>query len=226
LSHVLIASIPFLVGGCLMHRGLIQERQLDHPQGFFISFPSGKVFPLALMAFIFFLTEGAIFDWSGVFLRTQLAVNLSAAGIGYAAFSLLMASVRFCGDFWVGRFGRLPVFVAGTLVGAAGMMLACLGKQYLVSVAGFGLVGAGLANCVPLIFSAAARQSEAGFGRGIAAVASAGYFGLFAGPPIIGSIAQLVGLQKALLLVAIALVLILLLAKTGLGPTRDRKVPR
>jgi MFS family permease len=226
LSHVLIASIPFLIGGCLMHRGLIQEKQLDHSQGFFISFPSGKVFPLALMAFIFFLTEGAIFDWSGVFLRTQLAVNLSAAGIGYAAFSLLMASVRFCGDFWVGRFGRLPVFVAGTLVGAAGMMLACLGKQYLVSVAGFGLVGAGLANCVPLIFSAAARQSEAGFGRGIAAVASAGYFGLFAGPPIIGSIAQLIGLQKALLLVAIALVLILLLAKTGLGPTRDRKVPR
>jgi hypothetical protein len=46
-------------------------------------------------------------------------------------------------------------------------------------------VGVGLANCVPLIFSAAARQSEAGFGRRIAAVASAGYFGLFAGPPII-----------------------------------------
>ena len=90
-----------------------------------------------------------------------------------------MASMRFCGDFWVERFGRLPVFVAGTVVGAAGLMLACLGGQYLVSVAGFGLVGVGLANCVPLIFSAAARQSEAGLGRGIAAVASAGYFGLF-----------------------------------------------
>jgi len=187
---------------------LIQEKQQDHSHRFFISFPSGKVLPLAIMAFVFFLTEGAIFDWSGVFLRTQLGVDLSAAGIGYAAFSLLMASMRFCGDFWVERFGRLPVFVTGTIVGAAGLMLACLGRQYLVSVAGFGLVGIGLANCVPLIFSASARQSEAGFGRGIAAVASAGYFGLFAGPPIIGSIAQLIGLQRALLLMAATLVIV------------------
>ncbi len=221
--QVLTASIPFMVAGCFMHRGLIQEEQRDHPQAFFMSFPSGKVLPLALMAFVFFLTEGAIYDWSGVFLRTELGVDIAAAGIGYAAFSLLMATIRFCGDFWVARFGRLAVFVAGTAVGAAGLMLACLGRNYLVSVAGFGLVGVGLANCVPLIFSAAARQSEGGFGRGIAAVASAGYFGFFAGPPIIGSIAQLVGLQKALLLVAVALILTLLLTRAGLGVRRDSK---
>jgi MFS family permease len=220
LAHVLTAAIPFLVAGSFMHRGLIQEEKQDHPHGFFLSVPTGKVLPLALMAFVFFLTEGAIYDWSGVFLRTELGVDLSAAGIGYAAFSLLMASIRFCGDFWVARFGRLAVFVAGTVVGTAGLMLACLGGSYLVSVAGFGLVGVGLANCVPLIFSAAARQSEAGFGRGIAAVASAGYFGLFAGPPIVGSIAQLVGLQKALLLVAVALILTLLLTRIGLGVRR------
>jgi MFS family permease len=220
LAHVLTAAIPFLVAGSFMHRGLIQEEKQDHPHGFFLSVPTGKVLPLALMAFVFFLTEGAIYDWSGVFLRTELGVDLSAAGIGYAAFSLLMASIRFCGDFWVARFGRLAVFVAGTVVGTAGLMLACLGGNYLVSVAGFGLVGVGLANCVPLIFSAAARQSEAGFGRGIAAVASAGYFGLFAGPPIVGSIAQLVGLQKALLLVAVALILTLLLTRIGRGVRR------
>jgi MFS family permease len=220
LAHVLTAAIPFLVAGSFMHRGFIQEEKQDHPHGFFLSVPTGKVLPLALMAFVFFLTEGAIYDWSGVFLRTELGVDLSAAGIGYAAFSLLMASIRFCGDFWVARFGRLAVFVAGTVVGTAGLMLACLGGNYLVSVAGFGLVGVGLANCVPLIFSAAARQSEAGFGRGIAAVASAGYFGLFAGPPIVGSIAQLVGLQKALLLVAVALILTLLLTRIGLGVRR------
>jgi MFS family permease len=216
LAHVLIAAIPFSIAGCFMHRGLIEEEQQNHPNRFFLSFPSGKLVPLAIMAFVFFLTEGAIFDWSGVFLRTQLGVDLSAAGIGYAAFSLLMASIRFCGDFWVERFGRRPVFIAGTIVGAAGLMLACLGKNYPVSVSGFGLVGVGLANCVPLIFSAAARQSEAGFGRGIAAVASAGYFGLFAGPPIIGSIAQVIGLQKALLLVAVLLLLTLFMSRIAL----------
>src|SRR5580704_665532 len=221
LAHVLTAAIPFLVAGSFMHRGFIQEEKQDHPHGFFLSVPTGKVLPLALMAFVFFLTEGAIYDWSGVFLRTELGVDLSAAGIGYAAFSLLMASIRFCGDFWVARFGRLAVFVAGTVVGAAGLMLACLGGNYLISVIGFGLVGVGLANCVPLIFSAAARQSDAGFGRGIAAVASAGYLGFFTGPPLIGSIAQAIGLQKALLLVAVSLILTLLVTRAGLGNGRD-----
>jgi MFS family permease len=220
-THVLLAAMPFIIVGCFMHRGLIREKKQDHPHGFFVSFPSGRVVPLAVMAFVFFLTEGAIYDWSGVFLRTELGVDLSAASIGYAAFSLLMASIRFCGDFWVGRFGRLAVFVAGTVVGAAGLVLACLGGNYLVSVAGFGLVGVGLANCVPLIFSAAARQSDAGLGRAIAAVASAGYFGFFAGPPLIGSIAELIGLQKALLLVGVALILTLLLTRVGLGATHS-----
>src|SRR5580704_7941669 len=217
LIHVLVAAIPFIVAGCFMHRGLIREKKQDHPHGFFVSFPSGKVVPLAVMAFVFFLTEGAIYDWSGVFLRTELRVGLAAASIGYASFSLLMASIRFCGDFWVARFGRLPVFLAGTIVGAAGLTLACLGRNFLISVAGFGLVGVGLANCVPLIFSAAARQSDTGFGRGIAAVASAGYFGFFAGPPLIGSIAQWIGLQNALLMVAVALLLTLFLARVGLS---------
>jgi MFS family permease len=217
LVHVLIAAAPFIVAGCFMHRGLIPEKKQDHSHGFFLSIPSGKVVPLAVMAFVFFLTEGAIYDWSGVFLRTELGVDLAAASIGYASFSLLMASIRFCGDFWVARFGRLPVFLAGTIIGAAGLTLACLGKNFLVSVAGFGLVGVGLANCVPLIFSAAARQSDTGFGRGIAAVASAGYFGFFAGPPLIGSIAQWIGLQNALLMVAVALLLTLFLARVGLN---------
>jgi predicted MFS family arabinose efflux permease len=216
-----VTSLPFTVIGFFMYRGFIPEERRDHVHGFFVSFPSWRVFPLALMAFAFFLTEGAIYDWSGVYLRTHLGVKISMAGIGYAAFSLMMASIRFCGDFWVARFGRFVVFVIGGLVGAAGLALACLSGYFPVSVAGFGLVGVGLANCVPLIFSAAAQRSQESFGRGIAAVASAGYLGLFIGPPVIGAIAQGIGLGNALLLVAAMLVLTLLLARTGLGVPRE-----
>jgi MFS family permease len=216
-AHVLIACVPFMIGGCFWYRGLIPEKRRAGELGFFISIPTMNLIPLAIMAFVFFLAEGAVFDWSGVFLKTELQVDISAAGIGYGAFSLLMAAVRFSGDFWVARFGRLAVFVVGAVVGAAGLVLACLARNYLIAVIGFGLVGAGLANCIPVIFSAAARQSGVGLGRAIASVASAGYFGLFAGPPIIGSIAQLIGLQKALLLVAVAILLSLLLTRTGLG---------
>ncbi len=217
LFQATVTSLPLTIAGLFMFGGLIPEERSEHPQGFFISFPSGKVLPLALMAFVFFLTEGAIFDWSGVFLRTHLGVDISAAGIGYGAFSLMMAAIRFGGDFWVARFGRFAVFVAGGLVGAAGLAMACLSGYFPFAVVGFGLVGVGLANCVPLIFSAAARQSEDSFGRGIAAVASAGYLGLFIGPPVIGSVAQLVGLQNALLMVAAMLLLTLLVTRAGLA---------
>ena len=220
-AHVLIAAVPFMIVGCFMYRGLLPEERRGHPQRFFVSIPTRSLLPLAIMAFVFFLAEGAVFDWSGVLLKTELGVDISAAGIGYAAFSLLMASIRFSGDYWVARFGRFAVFVVGAVIGAAGLMLACLGRNYVMSVAGFGLVGVGLANCIPLIFSAAARQSEANLGRAIASVASAGYFGLFAGPPIIGSIAQVIGLQSALLLVAGAVILTLFLAKSGLRPSAN-----
>jgi MFS family permease len=226
-AHVLIASVPFMIGGCFLYRGLIPEERHDGALRFFISIPTRNLIPLAVMAFVFFLAEGAVFDWSGVFLKTELQVDISAAGIGYGAFSLLMASVRFSGDFWVARFGRLVVFVVGAVIGAAGLVLACLARNYLIAVAGFGLVGAGLANCIPLIFSAAARQSGVSFGRAIASVASAGYFGLFAGPPIIGSVAQLIGLEGALLLVAVAMILTLLLTRIGLGRSEGANaVPR
>jgi predicted MFS family arabinose efflux permease len=216
LAHVLIAAVPCIFAGCVLHRALIPERNHSHGGGFFISVPSWDLLPLAAMAFVFFLAEGAVFDWSGVFLQTSLNVDVAAAGIGYGAFSLLMAAVRFCGDFWVARLGRNVVFVLGGLVGAGGLVLACLAKSYFLSVVGFGLVGVGLANCIPLIFSAAARKSKFGFGRAIASVASAGYLGLFTGPPLIGSIAQLMSLQNALLLVAGSVLAVLLLARVGL----------
>jgi hypothetical protein len=114
----------------------------------------------------------------------------------------------------------LAVFVAGTVVGTAGLMLACLGGNYLVSVVGFGLVGGGVGELCSAHFLPRGSAKRGRFRRGTAATASAGYFGLFAGPPIIGSIAQLIGLQRALLLVALALILTLLLTRIGLDVRR------
>jgi MFS family permease len=97
--HVLFASAPFIIGGCFLYYGLIPEERHDRALRFFVSIPTRNLVPLAVMAFVFFLAEGAIFDWAGVFLKTELQVDISAAGIGYGAFSLLMAFVRFSGDF-------------------------------------------------------------------------------------------------------------------------------
>lgn len=222
LAHVLLAAVPFVIWGCAMHRTLIPEAT---PQAsrFFVSVPSRDLLPLAVMAFVFFLVEGAIFDWSGVFLNARFGVGTSGTGIGYGAFSLLMAAVRLCGESWIRRFGRLTIFVSGALVGAAGLALASLAPAYGLSIAGFGLMGAGLANCIPLLLSAAARRHGGSSSRAIASVASSGYFGLFAGPPLIGVVAQSVGLQSSLLLVSGTLVVSLVLTRTALGDRAARE---
>jgi MFS family permease len=141
--------------------------------------------------------------------RTRLRGVFAHDGIHSILRGLLGCAIWAIRRFPYGRSGR------GNGIGA------CLPQQILSGFGrGFRSVGVGLANCVPLIFSAAARRSQESFGRGIAAVASAGYLGLFVGPPIVGSIAQGIGLRNALPLVAAMLVFTLLLARTGL------RVPR
>ena len=133
--------------------------------------------PLAIMAFVFFLTEGAIYDWSGVFLRTELGVDLAAASIGYAAFSLLMASIRFCGDFWVARFRAAGGLYcrhgsrrSGIDAGLSGGKLPGFRDRLRL---GRGRIGE---LCSAYLFGCGAAE-RSGLWRGIAAVASAGYFG-------------------------------------------------
>ena len=221
LTHVLVAAIPFIVAGCFMHRGLIPEKKQDHPHGFFLSIPSGKVVPLAVMAFVFFLTEGAIYDWSGVFLRTELGVDLAAASIGYAAFSLLMASIRFCGDFWVARFGRLPVFLAGTIVGAAGLMLACLGRKLSGFRRRFRLGRRRVSELCAADFFGRGAAERYGLWQRNRRGGLRRLFRLFRRTAADWVDCSRIGLQKALLLVAVALMLTLFLARVGLEHERD-----
>ncbi|MBV9671709.1 MAG: MFS transporter [Verrucomicrobia bacterium] len=218
LIHALVISIPFIFWGGMIQQFLLPEQKSVSKKDFFISLPTLGLLPLALMAFTFFLAEGAIFDWAGVYLKTDIGVTTSAAGLGYGTFSLAMAIGRLFGDSWVARLGTLSVFIFGALLGASGLVLACYVRNYAIAVFGFGLFGLGLANCVPLIFSAAAKHSSSGFGRSIASVASAGYFGLFVGPPLIGQLAQRFTLPYALLAVAATIYGTLVLAKLGLGP--------
>jgi len=165
--------------------------------------PSAAVWKLAGLAFIALLVEGAVADWSAVYLRTALTARAGAAALGYSSFALTMAACRLVGDRSVRRLGSRAVVTFGGLSAAAGFALVLGLPSVLTACLGFALVGLGLANIVPVVFSAAGRSTRVP-AVGISMAATVGYVGLLVGPPLIGFGASLVGLRLALGLLFLA----------------------
>jgi MFS family permease len=161
------------------------------------------------------LCEGAMGDWSGVYLANDLGASPSLAAAGYGFFSAAMVAGRLGGDWFVARFGQARTVRYGGLVSAVGIVGALLAPHPLASAAGFGLVGIGLSNVVPIVFSAAARLGSSP-ATGVAMAASAGYSGLLLGPVLIGALATAFGLKLSLWLLAACAVAIALTA-TSIG---------
>ncbi|CCH57063.1 putative MFS-type transporter YPO1221/y2967/YP_0917 [Fibrisoma limi BUZ 3] len=170
----------------------------------------GRVLFLGSMCFAVFLAEGAILDWSAVFLRDTKGVEAAFAGVGYSAFSIAMATMRLVGDNLVARFKGKTVVVGGSLLGAAGLGMAVWSPWVVGILIGFVLLGLGAANIVPIFFSAAGRLSGISPTVSIPAITTLGYTGMLAGPALLGFIADHFSLSIAfgflsLLLVVVAL---------------------
>jgi fucose permease len=166
--------------------------------------PRGRLAVLGVVALIAFMAEGAMGDWSAIYIRMDLGASPATAAWGFAAFSLTMAIGRFSGDRLVARFSPAAILVAGAVIGAATLAVALLVGHPAAAVVGFAGMGFGLANVAPIVFSAAGRLPELAPGIGIAAVSTAGYGGFLAGPPLIGLVAEASGLPVGLGLVALA----------------------
>ena len=173
------------------------------------AWPSAGVMKLAMLAFLCMLVEGAVADWSAVYLHATLQREASAAALGYAAFALSMAACRMVGDLAVRHFGVSRVIAWGGLISVTGFALVLLWPTLLTACVGFAMVGIGIANIVPVIFSAAGRSTHPP-AVGMSMAATAGYGGFLVGPPFIGLGAGLVGLRAALCVLVLATALVAL----------------
>ena len=182
---------------------LAQSGEGDHPA---FALPRGRVLLVGAVCFAMFLSEGAVLDWSAVFLSTVRHADPATAGFGYVAFAATMTLGRLTGDRIVQTLGAFRVVVCGTLVAAAGFALAILSASPMAGLAGFALVGAGAANVVPVMFSAAGRQHDMPTHLAVAAVTTMGYAGVLLGPAALGFVAKATSLPMAFgLLVALLL---------------------
>jgi len=159
---------------------------------------SAPLLLLGVVGFSSFFGEGSAHDWSAIYMHDVLGTSAAMAAAAFAAFSLAMATVRFAGDRLSARFGPVRLVRASGLVAAVGFGLGLLAHQPVAGVVGFALLGVGLACVVPVTFSAAGHVGGDLAGVAISRVAAVSYLATFAGPPVIGLVADLVGLSVAL----------------------------
>lgn len=201
-AHVLAAAAAGIAAIALIAPRLVPSPATPDA-GPHLAWPGATLVGLGVMAFCGLVTEGAMGDWSAVFLHDVLMTTPAQAAAGFAAFSLAMAAGRFGGDRLVGRFGAVPVLRASGVGSAAGLTVALLAERPALAVAGCAAVGLGIANVVPILFSAAGRTPGVAPAAALAGVATMGYLGFLAGPPVIGLVANAAGLRIGLAVVGL-----------------------
>lgn len=163
--------------------------------------PRSTLAMLGLLAALGLIAEGAIYDWSVLYLQQELGSPQQQAALAYASFSAAMALARFGGDAMRARFAPAVLLRGSALLAAASMTVVLVTDMPWLALIGFAGVGVGFANVVPILFAASARVPGVEPARGIAAVSAAAYLGFMAGPPVIGFLAQVSSLTHALYLV-------------------------
>jgi len=216
-GHLLLATGLCAIAVLVASRFMLplpekHDAEEKHP----LSLPRGPLLLLGVLASMGLIAEGAIYDWSVLFMKQERASNASTAALAYAAFSGAMAAGRFGGDWVRARVVPRRLLRASGVLAAAGMALVLAVPSPGIGLAGFALVGLGLSNVVPMLFSAASQAPGVSPAHGIAAVAGVGYLGMMAGPPLIGLIAERSSLTVGLLVVVAFAVFMAVSAKRAL----------
>jgi predicted MFS family arabinose efflux permease len=162
------------------------------------SWPRRPVVALGALGFCMLLCEGAMADWIAIFLRDWLAAGPATAAAGFAVFSGAMSVGRLAGDRITDRFGGVATVRTGAILAAGALAVALLHGSIVGVLLGLTIVGLGYAAIIPNVFAASGRIPGVPSGAGIAAVTTMGYFGFLVGPPMIGWLAEWVGLRNAL----------------------------
>ena len=207
-AHLFGVAIVAVIIAVLATRWLVVDDDVRHESGPSFALPPRALVLLGLIAFGVLFCEGAIADWSAVYLRESLHSSPAIAATGFAVFSLLMAAGRLTGDALALRLGPALVVRGGGALVALGIGVAIVSDVPLIAIVGFGMIGAGLACSFPLILSAAARTPRVAANTAIAAMATVGYTGFLIGPPLIGTVAEAVTLRGALGLLGVVGVLV------------------
>lgn len=198
-----------------------EDKPVEHEHHKFSLPRTPTLYLIGLMALFSMVPEGAVLDWAALYMKQDLGTGLATAGLAYAFFSGAMALMRFAGDGVRNRFGAVKTMRVSVLVAAAGMFVAALSPSPVLAICAFAVCGLGIANVVPIIFSAGGNQPGMSPGTGMSVVTTMGYSGILLAPSAIGFAAEHVGFTPVFITLSALLVVVSLMG--GLVRTADFK---
>ena len=166
------------------------------------------LYVMGALALFTMAAEGGVLDWAALYLSKTLGSSIERSGLAFGFFSGAMAVMRFLGDRVRDRFGPVATLRVSGLVAACGMAVAAVAPNDIVAIAGFTFSGLGVANMVPILFSAAGNFPGLTPGGGIATVTMIGYSGILVAPSAIGYAAQTIGYRPTYGVLALLLLVV------------------
>ncbi|MGR3635682.1 MAG: MFS transporter [Shimia sp.] len=210
--HFLMAGGGLLFVALLFSQdGWVSKVNADARESVF-SLPKGALILVGLLAMCASMGEGAMADWSAIYLRDEAGMREPWSPIGFAVFSAAMVVTRLSGGLITRLAAPHKVARVCGLIGGGGMVLAVLSPSVWGTLVGFGLFGIGLALIFPLAFSRAANDPDTPQGQALAGVATLGYGGILLGPPVMGFIASATSLTVSFAVLAAMALMITVLA--------------
>jgi len=214
LSHALLATaLAFLTVGLAFRPIVADDHPVSQERQRFALPRDPTIYIIGFMALLCMNSEGAVLDWAALYLRQELGADIATAGFAFAFFSGAMALMRFVGDGIRNRYGAVSTFRMSGIVSALGMLVAGLSPWPWLTIAAFGFSGLGVANLVPILFSAAGNQQGVSSGAGMSVVTTMGYSGILVAPSLIGFVGGNVGFAPVYIAVAVLLGLVVLLSR-------------
>jgi fucose permease len=180
---------------------------------------SPTVYLVGLMALFSMIPEGAVLDWAALYLQQERGADLATAGFAFGLFAGAMAIMRFLGDGVRNRFGAVNTLRVSSLIAAAGMLGAGLASHPWLAITCFAVSGIGIANIVPIIFSAGGNQPGMAATTGMSVVTTMGYSGILLAPSAIGFTAERTGFSIVFVVLSGLLVIVCLMG--NLARTAD-----
>ncbi|WP_435259743.1 MFS transporter [Thioclava sp. FR2] len=219
---IVLAAMPFLRGEpadravSTVTEGAPKQRLLPRAPGLWL---------LGVMALFSMVPEGAVLDWAALYLQKELGSDVFRSGLAFAFFAGAMAIMRFAGDSVRNRFGAVRTLRVSGLLAAAGLLGASVAPTDMIAVICFAASGLGVANMVPIMFSAAGNYPGLSSGTAISAVTMVGYMGILVAPASIGFVAEAIGFRLTYAALSLLLIIVALLAGRTAGADGVHAVP-
>lgn len=200
--HMLIISLLTMATTAFSFRFLMRNDRSTSGNKLSLGKPDPYIVYLGLLVFFAAICEGGMFDWSGVYFKEVVQVDLFT--LGYLLFMIFMALSRFASDRLVERFGMPFMYIGSASFIFTGITLAILLPYFWPSLIGFCLVGFGTASVIPMTFLLAGASKKYSPGMAISLIATYSIVGMLIGPPLIGYLAHALGLRTSFIAMAIS----------------------